>query len=805
MPNTSERERASRLLIVEDDPLQLRTLSSILKKEGFDVIACATAAEALEHVASADVGVAVVDMRLPDLSGTQLLEKIQALNGRIRVIINTGYGSFDSAKEAVNLGAFAYVEKAGSPGELIRHVHAAARWHLDRYAKDLEEAVAERTTELRQANEELRTEIAERERAEDELAIASRMRTALLDNIPDCIALILKKGTREIVACNDRAREAGAVAGQTCFKTCALRDDNCPFCLAPTLWETGQPQRLEVEHRGVWYDGIWEPLSEDLYVHYIFDITKRKRAETALRESRERFKLLYERAPIAYQSLDERGHFLEVNQAWLDVLGYDRKEVIGRWFGDFLSPESVEHFKRSFPCFKAEGEIHRVRFQMIKKDGSQILVEYDGKIGFDEFGEFEQTHCVLQDITERQRAEEEKDKLEAQLRQSQKMEAIGQLAGGVAHDFNNLLTVILGNADLLLARVSRSPAALQQADARTNLEDIKAAGYRAAALTQQLLVFSRKQTARLEVIDLRRLVGEVEKMLRRLIREDIALDVTVAPGIGRIRADAGQIEQTIINLVLNARDAMPHGGRLTVVCENVTLDAAHAAAHPGAKVGPHVRLLVRDTGVGMDADTMDHMFEPFFTTKPVGQGTGLGLSTVYGTVTQAGGHITATSDPGVGTTFFVHFPAVDEPLDPSAPLEPIRELGGDEVVLVCEDEPLVRSVTCYTLRSAGYTVLEAENGKRALEVWAEHTGSIDLLVTDVVMPVMNGPELVQAIRAQQPDLRVVFVSGHAADVLQDEVGSGPRQEFLQKPYTPTQLLRQIRELLDQPKATAGKP
>jgi signal transduction histidine kinase/CheY-like chemotaxis protein len=402
------------------------------------------------------------------------------------------------------------------------------------------------------------------------------------------------------------------------------------------------------------------------------------------------------------------------------------------------------------------------------------------------------------DITDRKRAEQEKERLEAQLRQAQKMEAVGQLAGGVAHDFNNILTVVLGNAELLLSTAERGPDEHFTNVVKSGLEAIKFAGHRAAALTRQLLAFGQREMASVEVLDPDPVIRDAEKMVRQLLREDIVFDVDVASDTRRIRADAGQFEQVVMNLVINARDAMPKGGTLTVKCSNADLNEAHAAAHIGARPGPHVVLAVSDPGVGMSNETMERMFEPFFTTKPTGKGTGLGLTTVYEIVKQAGAHISVESELDNGSTFTVYFPAAEEEVAKPETVASRDEQGGDEVILVCEDEEGVRRVACQGLRVGGYTVLEAVNGKHALDVAADYGGKIDLLLSDVVMPEMNGKDLAEAMAGSYPEMRVLFISGYTDDAPDGAVPQGEGKDFLQKPFTPNNLLQRVRNLLDQP-------
>jgi len=379
-------------------------------------------------------------------------------------------------------------------------------------------------------------------------------------------------------------------------------------------------------------------------------------------------------------------------------------------------------------------------------------------------------------------------RLEEQLAQAQKMEAVGRLAGGVAHDFNNLLTVILGSADLLLEELE--PGHPGQAHA----EEIRRAGERAAMLTRQLLAFSRRQLLQPGVLDLNRIVTDAARMLRHLIGEDVELVVLPEAADARVRADATQVTQVILNLAINARDAMPHGGTLTLR----TFPSA-AGVPPGAAPPGHVSIAVGDTGHGIAPEVVPHIFEPFFTTKPAGLGTGLGLATSYGIVEQSGGHITFTTAVGEGTTFFVHLPRV-EGSDESAPAAAEPAPGGTETVLVVEDEGMVRAVASAGLRARGYRVLEASNGSEALAVAAGHAGPIHLLVTDVVMPQMGGVELAATLARLRPETRVLYVSGYTDEPRVVRAAQGLADHFLPKPYVGEVLARSVRAILDEPRA-----
>jgi two-component system, cell cycle sensor histidine kinase and response regulator CckA len=401
----------------------------------------------------------------------------------------------------------------------------------------------------------------------------------------------------------------------------------------------------------------------------------------------------------------------------------------------------------------------------------------------------ERTDELQLEIAERFRAEEALQRTEEQLRQAQKMEAIGRLAGGIAHDFNNVLSVVLSYCDLMLDQVpAKSPL-------RGDLEEVRRAGERSATLTQQLLAFSRQQVLQPRVLDLNDVVGGMRRMLQRLLGEDVELELRCAPRLDKVRVDPVQIEQVLLNLAVNARDAMPAGGRLTIETDNVELDARFAAEHLGVRPGPHVILAVSDTGMGMDSETRARIFEPFFTTKEKGKGTGLGLSTAFGIVKQSGGSIWACSEPGKGATFKVYLPAtLDAPDSLPAP-QPAFKLKGSETVLIVEDEDQVRLLAAGILRKFGYRVLEARMAREAIAVAKAEEGPVDLLLTDVVMPGMAGPVLAEKLVAMRPGLQVLFMSGHTDAAVRHRVLEGGAA-FLQKPFIPEVLARRVRQVLD---------
>ena len=395
-------------------------------------------------------------------------------------------------------------------------------------------------------------------------------------------------------------------------------------------------------------------------------------------------------------------------------------------------------------------------------------------------------------LHESRRAYDELAQAQGQLEQAQKMDAIGRLAGGVAHDFNNLLTVILGRTDIILRQVK------PEDPIRRGIELIQRTAGRAAELTKQLLAFSRKQVLEAVVLDLGAVTTDMKEMLARLIGEDIALVTNSAPGLGHVKADRGQIEQVVMNLAINARDAMPQGGHLIVETENVDLDAEYVRRHMGARSGPHVMLAVSDSGVGIPREHQRHIFEPFFTTKEQGKGTGLGLATVYGIVNQSGGHVWVYSEPGRGATFKVYLPRVGDRVEPATPRRVGSGPGGTETVLLAEDDPAVREIASAVLQGKGYRVLRAPDGQTALEMAGAHEGAIGLLLTDLVMPGMTGRELAEALAAARAGMRVLFMSGYTDDAVVRHGVLASGLPYLQKPFSPDDLARKVREVLDRP-------
>jgi len=512
------------------------------------------------------------------------------------------------------------------------------------------------------------------------------------------------------------------------------------------------------------------------------DVTEQHQARKVLRESEARYRLLVENAAYGIFRTTPEGKFLDANHALATMLGYsstDELMQVNISESLYVYPEQRKSII-SDTIERGHLDGHEVEWK--RKDGKTVIVRLSARTVCDTDGSM-YFEGIAENVTE-WRA------LETQLRQAQKMEAVGRLAGGVAHDFNNLLMVIKGHSELLLERIASDHADFRKID------QIKKAADRAAGLTRQLLAFSRMQVMQPRVIDLNATVNEMGKMLPRLIGEDIELSILIKPDLGRVKADLGQVEQIILNLAVNARDAMPDGGKLLIETMNIDLDEEYARRHPPTSPGRFVMLAVTDTGVGMDADTQAHIFEPFFTTKEKGKGTGLGLATVYGVVKQSGGFIWVYSELGKGTSFKIYLPRVDELPDTDRDKKRAEDSPrGTGTILLAEDEKEVREIAREFLTMSGYTVIEAKDGAEALESGTMHGGTIDLLVTDMVMPGMNGRDLAAKLTALQPQLKVIFMSGYTEYAMARNENLEPDKVLLQKPFTRSVLVQAVRKAL----------
>jgi PAS domain S-box-containing protein len=557
---------------------------------------------------------------------------------------------------------------------------------------------------------------------------------------------------------------------------------------------TGRPRVFEMYHAptsGLYACVAYRPWEASPNICVVFeDITKRKKTEEALRGSEERLKRLLQNSNDIITVLDAKGVQLSVNGPVEDILGYSPADLIGTNAFDFIHPEDLDMSREIFTeTVAGTGAMRRLECRFRHKNGTWKHVEVVGTNCLDD----PVIHGVIvnvRDVSERKKGEEERNALEEQLQQAMKMEAVGRLAGGVAHDFNNLLTVIGGNVELMKMGLHSSDPLVD------SLDTVQKAAESAAALTRQLLAFSRRQIIEPRVLNLNDLVENLMKMLPRLIGEDVTLKAFLAGNLEPVKVDPGQFEQVLINLAVNARDAMPEGGRLTIETANIDLNEEYCALHSHAEPGRFVQLAITDTGCGMTREVKQHLFEPFFTTKTRGRGTGLGLATIFGTVKQAGGSIEVYSEPGQGTSFKIYLPVVEE-----AAGQFVREIpevqmpGGNETILVVEDEASVRMLAVTMLERLGYRVLAASNGDEAFRVAEKHGQVIHLLMTDVVMPVMNGRELAERLVGIRPGIKVLFTSGYTENIVVHHGIVEENLNFIGKPYTMQNLARKVREVL----------
>jgi PAS domain S-box-containing protein len=514
------------------------------------------------------------------------------------------------------------------------------------------------------------------------------------------------------------------------------------------------------------------------------DITERRRAEEALAESEALYRKVIE---ASFDGIDitEEGVVREANRGFAEMFGYSIEEVIGRPILDFIADESAETVRQRV----SDGVEGTYELVGKRKDGTRILLEAMAKNH--NIGSRRGRLTALRDVTE-------KRQLEEQVRQAQKMEAVGRLAGGVAHDFNNLLTVITSCAELVLMDTA------EEDPRQENLQEIRKASQAAAGLTRQLLAFSRQQVIEPKLVTLEEVVTTAEKMLQRLIGEDVELVAVLSRDPATVKIDPGQLEQVIMNLAVNARDAMPEGGKLTLETSAVQLDETYARTHWPATAGRFALLAMSDTGIGMTEQTRARIFEPFFTTKEVGKGTGLGLATVYGIVKQSGGFIWVYSEPGRGATFKIYLPRVDEAPTPIQAATTTTSLLGTETILLTEDAPALRATAHQILERYGYTVLDAPSSTAALTLARSCAGPIHLLLTDVVMPGMSGRELAERFTAKRPGVKVLYMSGYTDDAVVRHGVLRPGIAYLQKPFTPDTLARKVREILDSAPALSGR-
>lgn len=639
-------------------------------------------------------------------------------------------------------------------------------------------------------------DVTEDKRRRDALLERERFLESLFESIPQGLSVL--DAQMNILHVNPTMERwyshAVPLQGKKCYQAYHGRTEPCVRCPVKRTLETGEPQREIVPLTGPdgvargWLDLHSVPFEEVRsgvikgVMEYVTDITEQRRMEDALRDSREILSKAFRASPdwVAVTKLSD-GRYVEVNDAFITGTGYSREEVIGRTPLELGIWPDLAKRDEALRILMEKGRLHDFETAFKTRSGQIRFFSLSA-----ETIEIRGEKCVIsisRDITD-------KKEMEEQLAISQRMDAIGRLAGGVAHDFNNLLTVILGQVDLLLVGLAREDPI------RESLEEIRQAAKRAASLTGQLLAFSRRQVLEPRILDLNQVVSDMERMLSRLLGEDVDILTVRDPGLWRVKLDPTQMEQVIMNLAVNSREAMPNGGRLRIETSNRFLDTDFLVRRGwDLQAGPYVTLTVSDTGTGMDEATRRRIFEPFFTTKK--KGTGLGLATVYGIVVQSGGQIEVQSAPNKGTSFTLFFPAVEAmELLGSTGEELVGTWSGSQTVLVAEDEDMVRELIRSVLEKHGYTVLTARDGMEALAVDEGHEGPIHLLITDVVMPGLRGQELSQRMRARRAGLRVLYISGYPQEAISSQGPFGEGSRFLPKPFSPDALARTVRQLLE---------
>ena len=681
------------------------------------------------------------------------------------------------------------------------------------------QVLEERGKELANSNAVLKFEIAERKRAEEASAKhhlelqetaqgldqSMNMLQLIIESIP--VRVFWKDDNLRYLGCNTLfARDAGLnhpqqLLGKDDFAM-GWRDQADLYRADDRqVMDSRRPKLNIIEPQTtpsgatIWLDTSKVPLQnpngEVIGLLGIYeDITVRIESEEALRDSEEKYRGLIETTNTGYVIVDLEGKVLDANTEYVRLTGHhELSEILGRSVIEWIAKQDHEKYAAEVKNCIQQGSVKNFEVIYDGKDGQSIPVEVNGTII--RGSSAAKIINLVRDITDRKQAEAALRQSEEQLQQAQKMEAVGKLAGGIAHDFNNILTAISGQSELLLLDLADNDPR------RHDVQEIQRAAERAASLTRQLLAFSRKQIIQPRVLYLNELILNLDKMLRRLIPEEVEIISIPGVDLGRVFADPGQIEQSVVNLVVNACDAMPQGGKLTIETANVDPDVEYCQRHAQVRPGPYVMLAVSDTGIGMDSETQSHIFEPFFTTKGIGQGTGLGLSMVYGIVNQNGGYIGIYSEPGQGTAFKIYLPRIVEAGESGEPLQiSCTSYEGSETILLLEDEDMVREITRRMLQKEGYLVLTASSGSEALLIGEQHKGAIQLILSDVVMPDMSGPETVGGLRPMHSEAKVLYMSGHTENAIVHHKVLDPGVAFIQKPFRRDTLLRKVRELLD---------
>jgi PAS domain S-box-containing protein len=798
----------TRVLIVDDKEEGLYFLRALLQGHGCEVDEARHGDEALARARLRRPDLIISDLLMPVMDGYTLVRRCRAdvqLRDIPFVVYTATYTDPKDEQLALELGADAFILKPAEPEPFMVRIRELVAGSLPRKHTPAPAPAPAEETLLKLYNETLVRKLEKKaldlEQANRDLAARETHLRAILDSEPEGVKLLAADGSfLQLNPAGLRMLEADSFAqvANRSAHSFIVEEDRAAFRSLIDRVLRGESCVLEFQIVGLkggrrCLETHASPLRDatgaiTAFLGITRDITASKSAESELREARERLQWAVTAGKVGLWDWDLRTNKVYYSSEWKHQIGYTDDEISND-FSEWQSrvhPDDLDHALQTVQVYlSGDDPDYESAFRFRHKNGSYRHILARGS----EVRSGDGTRIRLLgshvDITER-------TELQSQLMQAQKMEGVGQLAGGVAHDFNNLLTVINGTADLALMK-------LQEDDPlAAHFRQIRQAGDRAASLTRQLLAFSRRQIMKLDVLDLNDVVADMQGMLRRLIGEHIELAVVLAKSLGAVKADRGQIEQVVVNLAVNAQDAMPDGGTLTIETHDVELDEAYAAEHPSVRPGPHVMLVISDTGIGMDEVTRSRIFEPFFTTKGPGKGTGLGLSTVYGIVKQSGGSIWVYSERGKGTTFRIYLPRVEELARKHEPARILTSVRGTETVLIVEDEEAVRNLAMRVLQTAGYRILAARNGREALLILKRHSGPVHLMLTDVVMPGMSGRALAARLAGVRPKMKILYTSGYTDDAILRHGVLGEGAQFISKPFTMTDLTRKVREVLDSP-------
>jgi two-component system, cell cycle sensor histidine kinase and response regulator CckA len=746
------------VLVLEDDPGTAKLQTRVLQRQGHRVLTAETAQQARELVHENQVDIILLDQKLTDdTCGLEFYEELKTEGIDLPTILITGFSSESLVVQAMRAGVRDFVAKSPE--------------YLDYLPNAVEQVLRRGQLERR-------------------LIESEELHRITLESVSDTVLITDERGDFVYVCPNvdhifsynvEEAKQLGNV------RALLGRD----LCTGEELDRAGEITNVEIESK----DKLGNQhillanvkrvaIAGGTRLYTCRDVTDRRQAEEELKREREYSAQIIDAAPVMIRVLDRDGITRFVNPAVTRVTGYEPEELLGANWWELLYPgEEYAQVERILPQIMS-GEVHTYQLTLTTKEGEKRTIAWTSVCRFDEQGEIASVIGIGNDVTERNRLEEH-------LHQSQRLESIGRMVGGIAHDFNNLLTVVLGNGEFALDQVGSADPVAEP------LRDIVEAANRAAALTNQLLAFGRRQVLSPRAIHVNELIESVHRFMRRVIGEDVDLVLRLDPEVFPIYADPVQMEQILLNLVLNARDAMPEGGRLTIQTRNVELDESYTSLHDGLNPGGYVQIAVADTGTGMTPEVRERLFEPFFTTKPTGKGSGMGLATVFGIVKQSEGHIAVYSEPGHGSTFKVYLPQspeivlTDPPDDASS-----EETWIAQTVLLVEDDDALRKLTRRMLDDLGYQVFEAANGAEAIELSRQLPHALDILLTDMVMPQLGGRELAQQIQLERPATKVLYMSGYTDDTVLRHGLSDTTTAFLSKPFTRKDLRQKLRALFD---------